>query len=451
MKIKFLGGVEEIGANSSYINAAGTGIIIDAGLHPKSRDRGAFPAYELLESENVDYLLLTHAHSDHIGALPYAVKLFPHIRVAATRPTCDLTDIMIRDTARLLKSNIGEYFSTEVLSYYKKDILDKIPLILRGVKFTRKVNITGKYGDEKVTAKFYPSGHIIGAAGILIESGGKALFHSGDVNFTDQALIPAARFPKHHLDGLIIESTNIGDDPPPPFGQEKKALARYLNKITDNGGSVLIPCFSLGKTQEILKIIYDLMRSGKISKTPIYLGGLGSRINKVYDKYNYTVPRVEPGFKMSETGYMKIERRQLMKYDFFKEPSIVISTNGMMQKGTISHELAWEWFKRKKFGVAIVGWQDESSPGYALQRSEPDKEFEFTGKKAKRICGVEHFRFSLHSAQEGIMNFIAQVKPKKIFIVHGDADASQKLFEDIYLNFPQCTPIIPVQGNDYFL
>lgn len=449
VELTFLGGVQEIGASSSYLYLNGTGIFFDAGLHPKKRNKDVFPKYEMTESKPTDVLAVTHAHTDHIGGIPYLLKYHPHLKIFMTEATRDISEIMLKDTAKLLKSEVAMEFTNEILSLYKPEVLKKIGMIMTAFKYKNPFEFLGRTGKSDVKISFHHSGHILGSASVLVESSGFSLLHTGDIRFSDQQVLKGAEIPKRHVDALVIESTNANDPDLPSWRSEKKRLARFINNVVNENGSVLIPCFALGKTQEVLKILHNLMIHGDIPHLPIYTGGLANRISLYYDKYCYTVPMVNPGFEISDIPQERILRSELMKGKYLREPSIVVASSGMINEGTISYDLAKRWMRTPNFGIAFVGYQDEDEPGYALLKSKKDKEFKFGKIKIKRSCHLDDFRFSSHASLEGLTGFIGEVKPKHLFIVHGEADSSENLAAMVHDRHKDIRIYLPEIGRSY--
>ena len=448
-KIMFLGGANEIGANSCYLYLDGTGIIIDAGLHPRKRNKDSFPHFESINDDPTDVLLLTHAHTDHIGSIPYLLKFHPHLRFISTLATRDLSEIMLADTAKILKSEIYAEFSTDSLSYYKKETLVQIHKIIEGYRYKKKLELLGRAGRTPVKIHFHHSGHILGSAAIYLENNGKSILHTGDIQFRNQAVMAKAELPMHHVDCLIVESTNASSLNLPEFKEERKRLARFINKIIDSNGSVLIPSFALGKTQEILKILSNLMFKGSIPHLPIYTSGMGNRISKIYDKYCYTVPFTSPGFEVSDIPQLPVIRKELLSAGYFKESSLVVVPAGMMNKGTTSYSLAKKWMTISNFGISFIGWQDPESPGFSLLNSEKDKEFDFAGEKVKRKCEIERFRFTSHAYLDDMIEFILNIKPKILFIIHGEPQSADNLALKINELLPQTRILIPTVDKYY--
>ncbi|MDQ1266308.1 MAG: hypothetical protein QG635_1460 [Bacteroidota bacterium] len=451
ISVRFLGGVDEIGANSCYLYLDGTGIVIDAGLHPNKRDKQAFPFYEAIASEPVDLCVITHGHTDHIGAIPFLIKNQPQVKLLASEATCDIVPIMLKDAARLLKTEVAIQYGAEIMSLYKKEILEKISSVMEGIKYRKKFEYCGRSGRLNITITLYPAGHILGSASVLIECGGYSILHTGDINLKDQKILKKAGPPKHHLDCLITECTNVSDLNLKEYDYEIKSFAAFINEVANANGSVLVPCFALGKTQETLKILYNLMRKGSIPSMPIYTAGIGKRISRLYDINTYIEPMLNPGFEVSDIPQESIQYDALYTGKYFKESSIVLVPSGMMNKGTLSYKLAQKWFRLKNFGIALVGFQDESSPGYALLGSKENIEFEFGGNKVKRRCMFGKFRFTSHALFDDLVSYIEDVKPGKLFIIHGSPESGDRLALEIRGRLTDTMTFIPKTAEEYIL
>ncbi len=447
-----LGGTEEIGANSTFLNFGGTGIIIDAGLHPKNRSLHAFPAIHSIEDEPTDALLITHAHTDHIGALPYILKEQPYLRLITTALTRDITSVMLQNTNKLIRDQIDiSQFKQDALSLYTKETAEYISTVFETYSYKEPFEIIGRRGIMPVKCTFFDAGHIPGSAGILCEWNGLSVFHTGDVQFKKQTLIPGASFPKHHIDILFCESTNGAKESEElSFANSKAELAKFINAISNQNGSILIPSFALGKTQEILCIIFEMQQKGLIPTLPIYSGGMGKKISAIVDRYCYTSPRIKPGFEIADIPQIDIPYDDIEKGPYFSTPSIVIASSGMMNPGTISYKLAHSWMQKRNYGIAFIGWQDPDAPGYALCHSEPNQKFMFGPHAVKRQCAIKNFRFSAHACKEDLLGFIEQVQPKLLVLLHGDQEACESLAASASnIMHDGMKILLPKQGKKY--
>lgn len=444
-----LGGAEEIGANSCYLNLDGTGILIDAGLHPRRRDDGAFPMLDALEQRPVDTLVVTHAHTDHLGGVPFVMKRFPHLRTLMTYATRDLSHIMLHNGARLLRSDVTSHFPESALELYTKSQIELVRRSFDAVDYGEIRAIRGYAGASDIIISLHWAGHILGSAGVVIENKGLRILHTGDVQYEHQKVIKGSQLPRTHADVVITEATNCADDREIDYRGEAKRLGAFINRITSNNGSVLIPVFALGKTQELLATIHGLMRKGSIPHLPIFTGGMGVSISKVYDQYCYTEPMQIPGFEISDIEQQRLEPRHLTKGAYFKTPSIVLASAGMLNKGSSSFTLATAWMRRKNFGIAFIGYQDPSSPGYQILNSERGTPFDLAGRQVTRHCEIERLRFSAHAALSGLVDHIADVRPSTVVIMHGEPEACDNLGLHLRDRLPGVRLIVPRLGVSY--
>lgn len=448
-ELMVLGGAEEIGANCTYLDLDGTGFLIDAGLHPRDRGMGALPDIDALEHRQADVLAITHAHNDHLGGLPYVMRRMPYLRPIMSHATRDLSHVMLHNTAKLLKTDVTSWFPAEALDFYRRDTIEQLRHTFEALPYGEPMTIRGRQGRSDVTVTLHWAGHILGSASVHLACNGLSILHTGDLNTDHQAFIQRSRIPRTHVDVLITEATNAGTDRPHDFQAEGKRLASFINRVTTANGSVLIPGFALGKTQEILRTIHGLMRRGSIPSVPIFTAGMGVRINKVYDQYCYTEPVRQPGFEISDIPQRRIRFDELFHGDYMKTPSIVIAPSGMMNRGTISHALGIAWSTRPSFGIAFIGYQDPTSPGYAMLTSVPGTPFDFGGRSIRRSCMVERFRFSAHASLEGLTELVTDIKPKTVVIVHGERDACDHLALIAHERLPGTRVLIPRHGRAY--
>ena len=444
-----LGGAEEIGANCCYLELDGTGILIDAGLHPRNRTVSAFPNIDLLDNYPADVLAITHAHTDHIGALPYVMRRLPYVRPIMTAATRDLSHIVLHNGARLLRTEIGRTFPAQWLEFFDKEVVEQLRYAFEALPYDEPLTFRGYSGRSHVTMTYHWSGHILGSASVTLECNGLRILHTADVKFDDQVVLPKAKLPRGHVDVLITECTNAAADHTPLFPEESKRLAAFINTISQNNGSVLIPTFALGKLQEMIPLLYGMMRRGSIPHMPIYTGGMGVRINKIYDQYCYSDPMKRPGFEVSDIPQERLRRSELDTGGYFKHPSIVLAPSGMMNVDTMSYKLALQWMGLSNYGVAFVGFQDPEAPGHALLSSEQSKPFDFGTRRVTRSCKIERFRFSGHALREDLIGLALDTQPSTIVITHGDSAACDRLALELHEQLPHARIIIPQLGARY--
>ncbi len=446
-----LGGAEEIGANCMHLSFGGTGIIIDAGLHPKERDIRAFPNIDALKYQDIDALLVTHAHTDHIGGMPFLLKQHPYLSMHTTALTRDIASVMLKNTVSLIRDQIElNKEMQDAISLYDKSIIEYISTVFETHGYGESFEVFGKRSQHPVECTFYDAGHIPGSAGVLLEWNGMSVFHTGDTCLQDQWLIPKASFPKHHVDVMFCESTNGAEESHPTKDSIMKECAQFINEITNANGSILIPCFALGKTQETLIMLHQMQRKGMIPHLPIYSGGMSKSISSVFDRYCYTSPRINPGFEISDIAVHPMPYEELSKAAFFSTPSIVIASSGMMHAQTTSHKLAMQWMQKPSFGILFNGWQEPDSPGYALSNSELGKPFLFSGHRIERKCKVASIRMSAHARKRDLLTLIRDIRPKTLVLIHGETSACEAIAMEAMDMFDGDVAILlPQQGETY--
>ena len=166
------------------------------------------------------------------------------------------------------------------------------------------------------------------------------------------------------------------------------------------------------------------MEKNKLPKTEIYTGGIGTKINRVYDTNCYIVNMVDPEFELRNIPLHDLNEIENPE-DFFKSPCIVVASSGMMVEGTASYNLSKHWLKRSSSAIFIVGYMDESTPGYKIANAVKGGKIKLTEFSEEEIvrCAIERFKFSAHSRREGLIEIVRRLKPEKVILVHGDENA----------------------------
>ncbi|HAB51867.1 MAG: exonuclease [Ignavibacteria bacterium RIFOXYB2_FULL_35_12] len=425
--IKFLplGGADEIGANCYYLNIAGTGIILDCGMHPQKTGLNSLPQFSLIENLPVDYALISHAHQDHLMSLPFLVKKHPYIRIITSRQTRELAELTLHNSVSIMQKELERDNSFQAYTHEEIDLLSQT-IDFKPTKDVFEIESFKHKSSEPIKVSFHDAGHILGSVGILIEHNGKNIFYTGDINLTNQTLLKGCELPKQKVDTLILECTYGATDSASILSWTKEAerFAAEANKILNQGGSILIPVFALGKMQEILSTIWKLMERNKLTATDIYTGGIGTKINRLYDANRYLVNMIDTEFQLKSISFKNLNDVENSE-EFFKYPCIVVASSGMMIEGTASFKLAKSWLKQKNSGIFIVGYMDESTPGNKIANAVKGGKIKLTEFSQEEIvkCSIEKFRFSAHSKREELIEIVRKLKPKKIILVHGGEDA----------------------------
>ncbi|MGE5315446.1 MAG: MBL fold metallo-hydrolase [Acidobacteriota bacterium] len=425
MKFLPLGGADDIGASCYYIDSAGTGIILDCGMHPRKTGADALPQLGRLDELPVDAVLITHAHQDHLDALPFLVQKAPHVRIVATPQTRALAELTLHNAAGILQEQYADHPS---IKPYTHEEIDLLVQSIEWRSYEEEFEIRGyrHYGNSPVVASFHDAGHILGSAGILLRHGGESLFFTGDISLSRQKILPGCTLPRHAVDTLVLECTHGATDSAtlPLWSAEARRLAREANRVFGNRGSVLIPVFALGKMQEMLATVFGLMETGAIPEVPVYTGGLGRKISMVYDKNRFVVPVTDTDIELLEYPQESIFEIQRSD-DLFRTPSIVLVSSGMVVEGTTSFTLTKRWLQQKGSAIFTVGYMDPETPGYRLLSARLGSMVRLTESDEPRpvLCDIVPFRFSAHGRREDLLSIVSSLMPKRVILVHGEESA----------------------------
>lgn len=419
-----IGGGNEIGANSYYLNFNGNGIILDCGIHPQKTGLESLPNFDLIKDKTVDFCLISHAHQDHIGSLNFLVKKFPYVKIITTPQTRALAELTLHNSVSILKKEIEE----ADFEFYTHDEVDLLIKMIDYKEYQKEFELNSfhQQKDAKVNCTFYDAGHILGSSGILLENNNHKIFYTGDINLSSQTLLSAAQLPETKIDTLILETTYGATDSELllDWNSESLRFAKEANNILNSGGSILIPVFSLGKMQEMLGTIWQLMLKRKLTTVDIYTGGLGTKINRAYDYNRFTVRRLDEEFELNtipQKDYYEISNPE----EFFKHPCIVLASSGMMIKGTSSFTFAKRWLKQKDSAIFTVGYMAEDTPGYIIANSERGDKINLTesDELTEVNCTIKNFKFSAHARREDLLKIVDKLKPDNVILTHGDEEA----------------------------
>ena len=239
---------------------------------------------------------------------------------------------------------------------------------------------------------------------------------------------------------ILITETTYGTTDSTAINNWEIEVERFsssINKVINNGGSVLIPVFALGKLQEILSTIWLQMQRNKITSVDIYTGGIGNKINRVYDYNRYVVNTNQKELLLYEIPQKGLN--ELKDFDdIIKIPSIVLASSGMMLESTNSFMLAKRWLHKKDSAIFTVGYMDPSTPGSIISKARRGDKIKLTerDKKVEVKCEIKNFRFSAHSKREELVSLVKMLDPDKIILIHGDKEAINWMGASILKQYP---------------
>jgi Cft2 family RNA processing exonuclease len=440
-----------IGANSYSLDSGGTRVVLDAGMHPKEEGRNAIPRYELIGDDTADAIFVTHSHLDHVGTLPVLAERQKNARIFLTPETGELATAMLHNSVNVMESKRTELGITEY-PFFRHPQLDRMKSRFETINVGRKFPVDLK---SELTAEFFDAGHILGSVGIMFEGEGKKVFYTGDVNFEDSTLQKGAVFPDIEIDALIVETTRGEQARRPDYSRraEEDELASAITDVIKRGGSVLLPVFAMGKTQEVLAMLQRFKEEGLInSKIPIFIGGLSTKMTTIYDKFSDVSRRHRRGFKFLHDMELAGGNKRRIGPIPFNNGCIYALSSGMMSEKTVSNNFARQGLlENKKHGLFFVGYADSETPGGRIRVAKPgDKVLLDAAYPAVPLnCEVRIFDFSGHSTRAAIADYAVWVKPKKIFLVHGDEGAMAWFKQELSTRLPDAEIIIPEPGVEF--
>lgn len=448
MKVTFLGAAHEVTGSCTLLEVNNKKILIDCGME-QGKDIYENCSLPVMPAD-IDALLLTHAHMDHSGKIPYLVANGYNSPIFATEATMRLCEIMLKDSAfiqeseaewrnRKAKRNGGETYTP---LYTVKDAQSSINLF-----------VPKKYGEsftlfDGIKVKFNDAGHLLGSSSILIEAeeNGKStsILFSGDLGNINRPLI---RDPQkcENADYIVIEST-YGDRLHGERPDYVAQLTKIIKTTFERGGNVVIPSFAIGRTQELLYLIRTI-KDKKLIKGdfPVYVdsplaieatGIYSDGMNGFYDDEALDLLKkgIDPirfsGLKLAVTS----EESKLINSD--TTPKIIISASGMCEAGRIRHHLKHNLW-RKESTVLFVGYQAEGTLGAVLVGGA--QEVTLFGEKVKVQAKIETMHgISGHADRDMLVSWLKDVNPKRVFVNHGNDTVcdgfAKKISETLHLN-----------------
>lgn len=449
MQIQFLGGADEIGASSALLHIGGKRILIDAGIRMNDRlERGKHPDFS--QAGGADMIFLTHAHTDHSGALPVANRHFRNAPIFMTPGTFQLCTVLFKDAVKLMDV-FAEEGETPV--YDEKELARTFKNI-RQADFFETIAVS-----DTIRACFLPAGHILGAACIYIESTSGNVLFTGDFSTIDQITVSKANV-KAAPHVVVTEATYGGK-----LHIDRKELVHECilkaKEIIERGGKILIPAFAVGRSQEMILLLKDAMAQKIIPEAPIFVDGMVNAVNRVYDNNPDGLPkRLQKKLSNEQSlfynGPVQAVTARSRGYVLNKEgPAVIISSSGMLVGGP-SVFYAKEILKHEKNALFISGYQDEESPGRRVLELERGQVLKLDTASVEVAAEVFRFSFSAHADANGIISFVNALDPEHVVLVHGEGEERDHLKSalsdgDVLLPGMSDTVEFPETHTEFFL
>jgi Cft2 family RNA processing exonuclease len=443
-----------IGASAWLVEIDGRHLLLDAGVHPKQEGRKGLPRFDLADGKDVEALVVSHCHHDHCGSLPVSMRYFPKAHVLMSDASYFLVERVLHNSVNVMtrqreELGVGEY------PLFSHDEVDDLAPRFQGFRYNREVEWGAfhrtRAGGLSPTLEFLDAGHALGSAGVMVRSRDQTLFYTGDVCLHDQTILKRARFEDVNADVLLMETTRGNRVIPPGFSREAEVdrLVECMHRVLSRNGSILIPAFALGRTQEILALLALLMNSGRLRKQPIYIGGLGRVFTEVYDLEAHRTHRQHTNLVLTEALELCVLERGRLESQPAPEGKIFVITAGMMTENTAAHDLAVRLAGVERHAVFFVGYTDPGTPGGRLRVSQPGQPFAFSRlvPELTRYCELESFDLTAHANREDLMEFVQAVSPRTVLLAHGEADSLNWFEHEIKSRHPRMQVLCP-QSTD---
>ena len=429
MKLMFCGGAEEVGASCLFLELDGKKFLLDCGMRmTKSKDN--LPDFRVIqENGGIDGILISHAHMDHIGALPVISREYPDAPIYCTLATKDLIRLLLFDSLKIMEKQEAEIpIFSEV---HVKTMLDRILCF----NPNNAISIL-----DHIKATFFSAGHILGASSIYLTSDEGSFFYSGDFSITPQLTVEGAAIPKLRPDVAVFEST-YGDRLHSNRQGEEKRLVDTVRKVIEEKGKILIPAFALGRAQEVILILKRAISKKELPEFPVYIDGMVKDVCTIYENHpnylrNTHMKKLLKGNHIfTDDCVVKVSdhamRKKIMESS---EPCCIISSSGMLTGGP-SQEYAKHLFSQENSFIAITGYQDEEAPGrnlLALADDESEEKlFTLDGVSYNVKCGIGKYGLSAHADKSQITSLVTNMAPRRIFFNHGEAKVIAGLASDV--------------------
>lgn len=435
VRLTFLGAGRQVGRSCLLLQTPVSKILLDCGIDVASHGQEKFPYFDVPEFniEQIDAVILSHAHLDHSGLLPYLYKMGYKGPVYMTTPTRDIAALLALDFIGVAykKATTPLFSSSDIKEMVKHSIC---------LEFNEVTDVTP---DVRLT--FYNSGHALGAAmaHLNIGNGLHNLVYSADMKYGRTRLLDPAITSFPRMESLVIESTYGSKDDILPSRQEaEQQLVELIKKTIEREGKALIPELGLGRAQETMLILEDAMQQGLIPKVPIYIDGMIWDINAIHTAY--------PDFLSNQVRGMIFQDKNPFMSEVFQRvgssqerrkvieggPCVVLATSGMLQGGA-SVEYFKEFASNKRNSIIFVCYQGVGSLGRQVQEGMKEIQMPVEGKNEDIKVNLEVdtiIGLTAHSGRNQLLAFVnhCNPRPKKIIINHGEASKCIDLASAIY-------------------
>jgi len=465
MKLKFWGATRTVTGSSHLLTVNNRRVLLDCGLFQGNRKLSR----ELNQTfaappPSIEEVILSHTHIDHCGNLPNLARNGFKGPIHCTGATADLAQILLLDSGKIQESDAA--FLNKKAARRGDDPVEPLYTIadaervlpqFRPYAYDAEVKALG--GD--VRARFRDAGHVLGSAFVEMEvredSKTTRLLFSGDLGRRNMPILRDPEIPEP-ADVLILEST-YGSRIHQEYAMAEQELAESVERVIKRGGKIIIPAFSVGRTQEIVYALNNLWNRGKLPRIPVYVDsplsvnatGIFRAHPECYDDHVLRELQVDKDpFGFEGLLYVK-DVEHSKRLNLLQSPCVIISASGMAESGRVLHHLKNN-IGDPRNAVFIVGFQAENTLGRRLVEKQP--EIKIFGETHQVLAEVKTFNaFSAHADHNELRAF-AQAAAiggnlKRIFLVHGEETGMASLQEALQQDLPGCEVIMPTRGEEF--
>lgn len=419
----FYGGVGSVTGANFVLDTGEAAIMVDCGLVQGDRFAQQQNSQPFVYSpKDIDVLLVTHAHADHIGRIPKLVRDGFSGTIYSTAPTQALAAIMLEDALSVMEYE-KERYGNELL--YEKTDIDAALRLWKGIAYNEPIEL-----PDNITATFTDAGHILGSAMVHVRRGEKEIVFTGDVGNVPQPLLNPPVIPKNY-DYLVMESV-YGDRLHEEVNERTDLLKHHIVEAQHRNGTLIIPAFSLERTQAMLFEINNLVEKGEIESLPVFLDSpLAIKVTELYRQYKGFLKeevqqQIDAGDDIFAFSGLSFTRtvHQSHEIDQEKGAKIIIAGSGMSHGGRIRrHEQ--KYLSDPKTMLLLVGYQAVGSLGRLL--SDGAKKVTIDGEETKVKAQIAQIRgYSGHADRDQLVALVAEgaEKAKQVFVTMGEERSS---------------------------
>lgn len=456
MKVSFHGAAGEVTGSCTMLETQGQKILIDCGLFQGSdfADGKNFEDFSF-DPKEISAVILTHTHLDHIGRLPKLIKNGFTGLIYATPPTADLVGLVLEDAYEIMEYNHKKFGAP--LLYALEDV-NAVTARMKTYHYENSFNLGrgGLFNKNKIIVTFHEAGHIFGSAFVEIKSEGKKLIFSGDIgNVSVPILKDTADLPED-VDFLLCEST-YGNRLHPAGLDRKIVIENKIKEAMSRGGTLMIPAFSIERTQELLYILNKLIDvQNKFKNIPIFLDSpLAIRATRVFEHYTQYYDEEAAKYLKADENIFHFpnlticeSREDSKKINAVPGSKIIIAGAGMMNGGRILHH-ALRYLTDERSTLMFVGFQAPGTLGRKILMGESP--VKILGERLPVKCRLDHIDvLSAHADQKRLIHWIGSARtwPKKIFLNHGETEVTTAFAQKINDEFG-IEPVLAAPYTEY--